>query len=153
MIWMAIDPGVRCCGWALFTDDKFVRCGLSRRAAALKEDLAGFRAMISAMPGREMQIVERPQIYRQSRSKGDPEDLARLLILCGMLAERHKSTTLVIPHRWKGTIPKTAKLQDYVIHRRNEKSFGNYLPTGIPTALAHNVADAVGIGLWWLQHN
>jgi hypothetical protein len=154
---LAVDPGVRSIGWAEFelwhVAPRLLSCGLARSAESA--DLDAFRAMAGALPGCPMQVVERPQIYQQSRSKGDPEDLARILILCGMLAQRTYATQLVLPRTWKGTIKKTAKIGDYVVHRRNKAVLGAYLPPAaeVPRSLAHNVADAVGLGLWWLRQN
>lgn len=150
---LAVDPGVRACGWAYFeTGNKsLLGCGLARS----KEpgDMLAFDNMIRSLPGRACLLVERPQLYRQSKSKGDPEDLARLLILCGMLAaERPHDTHLIKPRQWKGTVPKTNRLADYVIHKRNMRRWGSdYLFLGIPGSLAHNVADAVGLGTWWID--
>lgn len=153
---LAIDPGVRCCGWALFvapemsTGPRLLRCGLSRSDE--EDDLERFHWMVQQMPPCDVQVIERPQLYDRRKSKGDPEDLARLLILCGYIAAQMGDTHLVKPHDWKGTIPK-APISDYIVHRRNEKALGReYMPDSVLASLAHNVADAVGIGIWFLRH-
>lgn len=111
--------------------------------------------MAKQLPPCDMLVVERPQIYSRRKSKGDPEDLARLLILCGYIAGSTgaaPSTRLVRPHDWKGTIPK-APINRYIVHRRNVEALGRqYIPDSVPASLAHNVADAVGLGVWWLRH-
>lgn len=172
---LAVDPGVRACGWALIhlLDDGTCRhpgrqsgrpayekirlegCGLVQSKALGRDDMAHFAAMSAelSLVNYDRLVVERPQLYRESKQKGRQEDLARLLILCGMICgvvhDGHGE--LVLPHDWKGGIPKPDPISDidsYIVHRRNKEALGDYLPRDVSLGKAHNVVDAVGLGLW-----
>ena len=155
---LAVDPGVRCCGWALFQDTILEDCGLVRIMAKDYSDISAFRTMANNFPRADWLAIEVPRIYERRKSKGDPEDILRLAILCGVLIGRWPSSKIqaIRPRDWKGTIAK-ARITDYVIHLRNlealrGRGFSRYVAAmdAIPKSLAHNVADAVGIGLWAL---
>jgi len=152
---VAIDPGVRAYGWALFGDnDRLERCGLARADATT--DLYAARLIEAQIPRAHLQVIELPRIYEQRKSKGNPEDVLRVAVMAGHTSARGTSW-LVRPHDWKGDIPKrdrsgrAIRIESYIVHRRNVKAIGEYMPQDVPASLAHNVADAVGIGLWWLR--
>jgi hypothetical protein len=162
---LAIDPGLNASGWALFDCHLLQRCGLARvtgkgrnaeRVAAMAHAVADCYRGDEALAV----VIEQPQHYQQRYSKGDPQDLAMLSLLCGsILAEvRAHSQRLVYPREWKGTIPKRTKLDDYIVHKRNvaglRRHERNRYTAGLETAprsLRHNIADAVGIGLWAIE--
>jgi hypothetical protein len=160
---LAVDPGVRACGWALLEHGldggvhffRLAGCGLVQdRGIQYKTDIPYFMdmAIILGRTPCERFVVETPQIYRASRQKGRQSDIARLLVLCGVLCGVRGYGEFVLPHDWKGSIPKPDKASDiegYIVHRRNVEAFGKgYLPRAVPLGKAHNVADAVGLGLW-----
>lgn len=158
---LAVDPGVRACGWALFEYDshcKLIECDLVQSVSvAYPTDIPHFMDMsilLSRIPCNRF-IVERPQLYRERRQKGRQEDLARLLVLCGVLCGMRQYGELVLPHDWKGGVPKPDPVSDigsYIVHRRNQEALGkDYLPKAVPPGKAHNVADAVGLGLWRIR--
>jgi hypothetical protein len=159
---LAVDPGVRACGWAQFEyglEDRvrFFRlagCGLVQDSRLHSEETDCFVGMGSLLKRIDCErfVVEAPQIYRPGRQKGRQSDIARLLVLCGVLCGVRGHGELVLPHDWKGGIPKPDKASDiegYIVHRRNVEALGKgYLPRAVPLGKAHNVADAVGLGLW-----
>jgi hypothetical protein len=138
---LAYDPG-RDCGWAVFDEQGvYVR--------------GGVRGVPDATGVRQA-IIERPQVYRASRSKGDPNDLITLAIGVGRMQERLESkgvtVELVLPATWKGQIPKE------VHHRRilevltaTERTRLSASLSGIAPSIRHNLLDAVGLGLWFLR--
>lgn len=160
---LAVDPGVRACGWALFEYGWHVRvryfelkeCGMVQSTGIIyPTDTSHFMDMaisLGHIPC-EYFVVETPQIYRERRQKGRQKDIARLLVLCGVLCGIRRHGELVLPHDWKGGIPKPDPISDidsYIVHRRNQEALGrDYLPKDVPLGKAHNVADAVGLGLW-----
>ena len=158
---LAVDPGLRCTGWALFEDGRLVACGAvksdPRQPAA---EVAGLVAKRLLAYGAEATaaVVELPQVYRSSRSKGDPNDLVAVATIAGAVAAQADRAVYVSPHQWKGSVPKAAQLSRYIVHRRNEKALDDagcaaYRSGLAPWAasLRHNIADAVGIGLYALR--
>ena len=97
-------------------------------------------------------VCELPQVY--PHSKVDPNDLVRLAVRVGelkALAEHMGATvTLVLPRQWKGSVPKT-------IHGRRIQGQLSPWERGIYSAVPcaaskrHNVLDAIGLGIWFLQ--
>ena len=157
----AVDPGVRCTGWALFSaEGVLVSCGavkspkgqpVAEVAGLVSERLFGGCAPLPV-------VVELPQVYRSSRSKGDPNDLVAVATIAGAVAAQADRAVYVSPHQWKGSVPKAAQLSRYIVHRRNEKALDDagcaaYRSGLAPWAasLRHNIADAVGIGLYALR--
>jgi hypothetical protein len=100
-------------------------------------------------------VIERPQVYVHSRAKGDPNDLITLALVAGAIAGgmRTSRTKLLVveyrPAEWKGQVPK------HVMEKRVKRSLAEHehervqLPSA--GALAHNVWDAIGIGLHHLR--
>jgi hypothetical protein len=138
---LAIDPGILT-GWAVFDSVGTLQaCGLGEDFPTLSNRVA---------------IIERPQVYRASKSKADPNDLITLAIRVGRYVERLEKagvrTSLVLPTTWKGQVPKrihheriassmpTAQTE---IVRRVEKRIGK--------VKCENVWDAVGLGRWAVQ--
>jgi hypothetical protein len=134
---IAIDPGVHRCGWALFVAGKLVDC-----AYIPTKDIE--------VSGRT--IIELPQIYRSSKSKGDPNDLIDIALVVGALLERSGGhAELVLPRKWKGTVPKKVMLKRIVskLSEAEKRVLSNAY--GATKSTLHNVTDSVGIGLWALK--
>lgn len=158
---LAVDPGKREAGWAWFSEEgRFLHCGLARAGKGplwvCVDEITS--AIHKSTPGRCGELViEKPRIYRQRKWKGDPKDQIDLAIMVGALIRdtRARDCQLPSPHDWKGNVPKTRLIADYVIHNRNLKTlnenersaYGAGLKTA-PAGLCHNIVDAVGIGLW-----
>ncbi len=155
---VSIDPGVRDAGVALWDDDhelraaKLIRCrhgGWPALAAMVADWVEHSYLDIQHI------VIEQPQVYVQSRQKGNPNYLIALAMAAGAIAmavlDRHPDASIVtvLPAVWKGNTPKdihnerTKKLISPVEHEQ----------ISLPSAksLQHNVWDAVGIGLHLLQ--
>lgn len=135
MILTAIDPGV-CTGWASFYSGHLALCGITNELRYLPGDI----------------VIEKPQVYRATRSKGDPNDLIDLAILVGRYVERcNGDVTLVTPAEWKGQVPKH-------IHARRildaltdgERRVATVESAKLSKSSRHNMIDAIGLGLWKL---
>lgn len=139
---LAIDPGAHP-GFALFDDEdnELSECSNEFSEAYISESRV---------------VCERPTIY--PHSKADPNNIITLAITAGMLVERCSNVdpvvVWVLPRSWKGSIPKTKKLKDYVIYRRldqilnaEEKEELAATLSRIPAKDGFDVVDAVGIGL------
>lgn len=94
-MYLAIDPGLST-GWAtLDATGRLLACGAGE----------GF----PILSNREA-VIERPQVYRAGKSKGDPNDLITLAIRVGRYQERLEvagvRVELFLPTTWKGQIDK-----------------------------------------------
>ncbi len=151
---VAVDPGVRGCGVALFRD------GLLEQATYVESHSAGQRsiawlAMVAAVKefigARAVArfVVELPQVYIQAKSKGDPNDLIHLAAVVGGLCVAFESAPqqVYLPAEWKGQVPKE------IVHARASQRLSDDEGKRISCrrkSLLHNVKDAVSIGLKYL---
>jgi Holliday junction resolvasome RuvABC endonuclease subunit len=157
---VSIDPGVHEAGVAVWYGD-----GPLASAWLVRLDdpryttpWAGMGRTVANEVGRialDAVVIERPQVYVHSRAKGDPNDLITLALAAGAMigAMRATRTKLIVveykPAEWKGQVPKD------VMTRRIKRSLteDEHERVRLPSAssLAHNVWDAVGIGLHHLR--
>lgn len=148
MTLLAIDPGVHHHGLALFHDDgRLSRCGLVRGPAG-RTSLAEGASRLAYLTDRWLDergarvVAELPQDRGQDRVP--PADLIALSVVLGWtLGALAWQTTLISPADWKGSTPKS-KHQPRIIAALSPDEAA-LIPSG---ALAHNVVDAIGIGLW-----
>lgn len=97
-------------------------------------------------------VWERPQIYRASKSKGDPNDLIALAAIGNGVAAhfRRGATMAPTPAQWTGQVKKATRGSAWKSPR------GMRIRSRLtPAELAlvpdqHDVVDAVGLGLWAL---
>ena len=97
-------------------------------------------------------VVERPQIYRGSKSKGDPNDLPPMVgIDAALAAYLDCPVTSYLPREWVGGTSK-AETGDPWKSPRGHRVWGRLTEAEravvVPT---HDVIDAVGIGLCYLK--
>ena len=90
-------------------------------------------------------LIERPQVYGASQSKGDPNDLITLAIRVGRYSERLEylhgtHVDHVFPNAWKGQTPKE------VTKRRVAKALQEM--GQLADLSCHDVVDALGLGLY-----
>lgn len=149
---IAIDPGVRTAGYAVFSDGHVVRAGYI--IAKDRREL-GYMLLSEAFleHGRAKRaIIERPTIYDSRHQKGDQKDIADLLLTVGYLAATLEASDcdltveMVEPRSWKGQIPKeVSQLRVDRILTEEER-----LAIRWPTAksLRHNCWDALHLGVW-----
>lgn len=159
-VFAAVDPGARGCGVAVFDDGFLTSAAYVRNAVAGDLRAAGAaaaaRAVVEWLVGRDVEgvVVEWPRVYaariREGRRGADPNDL---LCLAGVGAAVAAvlgglPTASYAPSEWKGQLPHEA------CRRRVE---GRLFPSELHllkqadaaagASLAHNVWDAVGVGL------
>lgn len=141
---LAIDPGAHP-GYALFDDED--------------NELAECSNVFSDYYMRESRVVcERPVIYRHSEA--DPNTIITLAITAGMQVKEciGQRRAVVVqwyePRQWKGQLPKTTKLKDYVVYKRVVAALNKDENEELARVLADisakekfDVVDAVGIGL------
>lgn len=157
---LALDPGSRGCGVALL--DLSGRGTLHRAAYVPCPSKKGLDASnayqmalaVSAWVHQRVGLhrsvtdmaVEVPKVYQASQQKGDQNDLIPLGLVVGCVIGliRPVKVTQYFPRDWKGTIDAdscTAR----IIKRLSREELLRC--EECPASLAHNLFDAVGIGL------
>lgn len=166
---LAIDPGIRSPGAALLRRGVVVAAARIRIPRSLHSGELGHRAhevgrLIMEWAGaieasgpdlslRDVDVVyEWPQIYRASRSKGNPNDLLKTLATgaaaCAMLAGLVGSVTTPTPAEWAGQTKKATEGDPWdsqrasMVARRLSPAERALVPD------SHDAIDAVALGLW-----
>lgn len=156
-MFLAVDPGLRMVGLALFeTDGTLVRCGLARGRIEEKTDQGPevWRDTVEAVvawvgDAPLLRIVsEYPKVYTVRNT--DPHHLLLLASVVGgiALAFHNVDMRTVLPSQWKQQRSKEAttaqarrilSLEEHEVVRKGL--------TLVSTSLHHNVWDAVALGL------
>jgi hypothetical protein len=151
---LAVDPGLRGCGAALFFDGALTFAHYVRNPNREDRGPAAWRDMAEAVrlfaQGRliDALVLEVPQVY--TRGKGDPGDLVELAGVDGAILGRLMPVQQYgyKPREWKGSVPKD------IHHARVRKTLTEaerqILENSAPASLRHNVLDAIALGKWWL---
>ncbi len=150
---LAIDPGANGHGAALIGRDGAL---LSAAYWEAGDDDIYRSWVIATQPADDPAldaVVELPQAYALPLSKGGVaghNDLIDVAFAAGWIARaggahRHR-VTLVRPAAWKGQVPKEVMVCRVVDRLSEDEHARVRLPTR--RGLAHNLWDAVGIGLW-----
>lgn len=156
---LAIDPSIRCAGWALFKVSggrELVAAGTVDQSSdeVMSFRVANFLARFEDQSNWPLAcvtdvVLEFPQVYPGSQEE-NPNDLMPLAAQAGAIlyAFGHQRVTLVAPRDWKGNVEK---------HAHNERVLGRLSPAElarVPTQARsrkypynHNMVDAIGIGL------
>lgn len=165
---LSVDPGIRVCGAAIFSDNMLVTAKLvvnpldeGNRAAECMSMALAIRNFATAFHGISDLCVEWPQIYvrriREGKTKEDPNDLLALTGINAAIATKLMTVpTSYLPQEWKGQVPKPKKGEKYIIETRMEDRIS---PSELRVAhdamddagaKAHNVVDAIALGLFHL---
>jgi hypothetical protein len=154
---LSIDPGLRGIGAALFAKNGYLERAAYIEGTPKGKGPAAWLPLLDnvvAWVGKdvvEQLVVELPQVYTVSKSKGDPNDLIQLAAIDGCLIgafrERFKGVFVqaYLPAEWKGQVKKEAH------HERIKKVISEAEVEKIKmpvSSLAHNVWDAVALGLF-----
>lgn len=154
---LAIDPGKKHLGVALFDDGRLV--ALDELKLPRKEEwsttspwrLASAVDAFCAWHGKARSakvtdcVIEFPQIYQSSREKGDPNKSIRYIHTnIGALLVMFQNADVIEPQRWKGTID-----GDVLIGRALSKL--TTTERSLTDEKTHNAHDAVALGLWRLK--
>ena len=158
---LAIDPGLRHFGAALFDGVTLARAALIRNPIKTGNDLAvGFaacEALIRWLGDRTVigsihtVIVEIPRVYPAANQKGDQNDLIALAgvayaLACAVVSAEKR--VRYFPREWKGTIDGDTMVKR--IEARLSAQEQAAIET-CPASLRHNVIDAIGIGLKYVD--
>lgn len=166
MRWMiAVDPGLRACGVAIFDaqrqgEPKLLRAAYVKgphfgvEGLCMPENLPpmwdGMRTAVNEWIGKRPLdthlVVEMPRIYPAARQTGNQNDLVNLAGTVAAVSTLLVETrTLVYPRDWKGTLDPDSMIERIQKRLSPEETARVELPSA--ASLHHNVWDAVGIGL------
>lgn len=157
MILLAIDPGIRGTGAAIFDGSTLIRV-----AYVVNPFAAGNQAGEAAAMGRavvewagavDVVVTEWPRVYatriRAGQSSGDPNDLlalagvdAAVAVLVGARSASY------CPSEWKGQLPKD--VMGARILSRLTAAEQSLVMAVTPAYKRHNAVDAIGVGLFHL---
>lgn len=157
---LAIDPSLSATGAAMFmpygmthvlATASLVKGSRANEVLAVRCSFVveGISAMLPELP--DLVVIERPRINAATHgSKADPDDLIKLAILCGAIAQAFQQRAMTVlfiePAAWKGQLPKEVTTARAVARLSDAEMSRVVLPSA--AGLQHNVWDAVGIGLW-----
>lgn len=160
---ISIDPGLRGVGLAAWHDRELAsaRYVVEAQQRTQPHDALHMvhcvrEAAFDAVKGPRMAlptivVIEKPKVYATQHQKGDQRDLIDLAVLIGavvsVLAPIADRVELVEPWQWKGQAPKQVIASRAAAALGEEELARVELPS---LSRAHNVWDAVGIGLWRL---
>ena len=142
---VAIDPGKKHFGWALFLNGELMNCGTDHND---RPDMLVKMAISRATPRLILTcygiipdlVMEKPEDYRGNRKV---ESLEGLRYLCKMLDKLVGVKKFYFPKEWKAQVPKG-------VHHKRLVAFLNAAETRVWDKADHNAKDAVGIGLFHL---
>jgi hypothetical protein len=144
---VSVDPGLRSCGVAYWKEGVLQAAQLVLGDKKAR-DAAAWRAMTDNLHHEVLDFtgspvaIEFPQVYRYG--KGDPNDLLQLAVIVGGCFSWTDNLHVYRPREWKRQVPKNIMCQRIQDRLTEEERRRVALP--VPS-LAHNVWDAVGIGL------
>lgn len=154
---LAVDPGLRGCGVAYFSREAFYPTPRLRWARYVRnpvrtgDGMDAIRAVAHEVGQQgprshvDLLAVEFPQVYAGAKAIGDPRDLLTLAAIDGAITiQCGREVLRYFPREWKGQVD-----PDVLIERVKDRLDPAELArVELPAAhLAHNVWDAVGIGL------
>lgn len=155
---LAIDPGLRACGLAVFEGGVLIHATLVDNPVDGDSDAPVWTGMSKAVHdylannyySPEVLVIERPQVYGGGRGKGDPNDLLSLMAVVGGVCASVRAPTKksFYPRVWKGQVPKNIH-NDRILERLSAAE-RKMLPE-LAASKLHNVIDAVGLGLYELE--
>lgn len=158
---LALDPSIRSTGAAIFWGSDLIaatRIKLPPTGSKAERCLCIARQVMvwcESMGGTTVQqlVFEWPQIYRTSKSKGDPNDLPALagvgMAVAGLYAHRPLTLACYTPAEWTGQLPKETTAAGYASSPRTKFIMSNLTEEEqqILPPKSHDALDAVGIGL------
>lgn len=159
---LAVDPSIRSSGVALFVGGVLVVARKITLSDSMRVDtLAVCREMSERIAmftgGRVLDEIacEWPQIYRETKSKGSPNNLLGLAAICCGVACLWPDAAAFsyLPREWSGGVPKATKGNA----KKSPRAYriGSRLTLPGEAAIwaktkGHDAIDAIGIGLYHL---
>ena len=153
---ISIDPGVNGHAWALWDYYDSWYEGGGWYDGGVYHDISSDEPVLIKVGLGELPpdddiheiVIELPQVYAGSKSKGNPNDLIKLAYEAGRVVGS-AAAKVIKPREWKGTIKKEVMLKR-ILSKLDDRELRLLKGLGLPPSKEHNVVDAIGIGLWAL---
>lgn len=152
---VAVDPGVRGCGVSVFgTGHRLAWAGYVKNPAPSGMGISEAIHMAHAVRSAVLEVgipsalmIEVPRIYTAGRQKGDQNDVLAVAGFAYAIAMRFEAVPVfqVYPREWKGTGDADVLIARIPGMLDEGERYAVKLPG---KTLAHNVWDAVGLGLY-----
>lgn len=155
---LAVDPSLRCTGWAYFYEGQLEACGYIEPPSHVSRieavrfvfntfDISGHFDVVDET------VLEFPRIYpKGAQAKRtdhvDPNDLLWVAAVAGAVAQIGSKATTYYPSDWKGQTKKEKTLRLVFEACSPEERRAIERVTGHKR---HNAVDAVGIGMYHLK--
>lgn len=163
---LSIDPGVRGVGAALFRGALLVGAGYVKNSAregvgpgecaAVAVEVVAWVRRLKGDSCVDQLVLEWPQMYSGRAARGDGSSLLSLAAVDGAIAASFRAPTRhVVPHGWKGNVPKPdGAKSEYIIRSRVMDRLSEderrHVVWPESAKFGWDVADAIGVGLWAL---
>lgn len=151
------DPSLTCSGWAVFCNGELTHHGYVRTTA--KETLPARVERAAKEMWKDCHLdpthvaIEYPKIYQRKTSTDDNDLLpvasvagAVMFLLNDLVAD---FTVYCPPSQWKGSIKKEI-MNARILSKLDEREMESFEAKNYAKSYAHNVVDAIGIGLYYL---
>lgn len=172
---LAVDPSLTRTGWALFREQELIKSGafvsppakldlsagvtVAERAARTARALFANLCVHATVKFEPLDLImEWPQVYRATRSKGDPNGLLGIAAICGALVALAQPTRVLMktPAEWIGQLPKAATKKGALTSPRARRILGNLTESERDYLqrfddVTHDEIDAIGLGLFALD--
>lgn len=161
---LALDPGIRYPAVALFADGELVFASRVKLPGKLTKLQMGERVrqignliyvhVAQYVTSVDHLVYECPQIYSRRKSKGDPNDLIPLALVCGLVSGRFPAATVTAlkPREWCGQLPKSTVASEVWTSARGELVARRLNAAERASVVSsHDAIDATGIGLFHLD--
>lgn len=159
---LAIDPGAKYCGAALYVDGKLYAAaylapkpGTARSVAVTLEAwlyrVAQSRADLVTSTGKVGRLVVESQQVYAGPSRGNPNDLIAVAQTAGAIMARIEAYEhqLVLPRVWTGGIPKEIRLRRF-LQTLDADETAVITSLKLPQSKLKDTADAAALGKWAL---
>ncbi len=151
---LAVDPGVRMCGVALFELGRLKRAGLARCTLPGNVPYRCMAEAVMAWAGDvDVLATERPQQYPHAPTPRSSVQALEGVVGAVQAIAGTDDVHTYTPAMWKGQVPKGV-MYGRIVQRLSETERGRaakaVLSVDLKRSIHHNALDAVGVGLYHL---